>query len=172
METIEYDGGNIILLKNIISEEICDKIVNFILHNPIHIKNENNNYLNCDSIEVNKYIDHLLYEITSKAIFILNKNYDFTITRDCGYNLRKVHGESKKHVDGVTSNNINTPRILSLIGNFSNNDGGEFNFYKQDVKFKLNKGDVVVFPPYWTHPHKVSAPSPGTYRHTFITWLH
>ena len=51
-------------------------------------------------------------------------------------------------------------------------DGGEFYFPIQDYKIKLKKGDIILFPPYWTHPHKVYSPLNRTYRYTINSWLY
>ena len=51
-------------------------------------------------------------------------------------------------------------------------EGGEFYFPKQDFRVKLKKGDILCFPPYYTHPHMVEAPLNRTYRYTINTWLY
>ena len=51
-------------------------------------------------------------------------------------------------------------------------EGGEFYFPTQDFKIKLKKGQIIAFPPYWTHPHMVDSPTDGTYRYTINTWLY
>ena len=41
-----------------------------------------------------------------------------------------------------------------------------------DGYYYLKKGEAIAFPPYWTHPHEVSAPENGTFRYTINTWLY
>lgn len=91
---------------------------------------------------------------------------------DC-LNFRKVYGETRQHCDcliNVHNSNItaiNNNDVLSdykMVRNasiiFTLNDdyeGGEFYFPIQGLKIKMKKGSVVIFPPYWTHPHEVSS---------------
>jgi len=51
-------------------------------------------------------------------------------------------------------------------------EGGEFYFPIQDFRIKLKKGQIIVFPPYWTHYHMVDSPINETYRYTLNTWLY
>ena len=68
---------------------------------------------------------------------------------------------------------IHKIRKLSVIICLNDDyDGSEFYFPAQDYKIKLKKGEAIAFPPYWTHPHEVSAPENGTFRYTINTWLY
>lgn len=92
---------------------------------------------------------------------------------DSGYQLRKIHGTTNRHVDGVWDKyDTNFVRkvscIIALNGNFG---GGEISFPNQDFKYRMNKGDVLLFPPYWTHPHQVFPPHAGTFRYTINSWF-
>ena len=51
-------------------------------------------------------------------------------------------------------------------------EDGEFYFPIQDFRIKLKKGQIIAFPPYWTHQHMVSTPTNNTYRYTINTWLY
>ena len=96
------------------------------------------------------------------------------------YCLRKIYGATREHKDGILSQNDKTNKSVfkNQIRNMSviialndDYDGGEFYFPIQDYKIKLKKGDIILFPPYWTHPHKVNPPLNRTYRYTINTWL-
>lgn len=102
-----------------------------------------------------------------------------------GYNLRKIYGRTRVHCDqlinvhktDITSINNNLPECINMIRNTSmifalndDYDGGIFRFPYHDITFKMNKGSVLIFPPYWTHPHEVSALLNNTYRYTINTW--
>jgi hypothetical protein len=105
----------------------------------------------------------------------------------CGINdwgpihLRKHFGDSKLHTDGllpdtkkkkigeqtyVTKKHI---RKLSCIVCLQN-DGDTIIFPKHNFSYVMKKGDVIVFPPYWTHPHQVIS-EPKTQRYTLQTWF-
>lgn len=58
-----------------------------------------------------------------------------------------------------------------VIGLNDDYDGGEFYFPNQKFKHKLKKGEIILFPPYWTHPHFTFPLLNRTYRYTINTWL-
>jgi hypothetical protein len=81
--------------------------------------------------------------------------------------MRKVYGETKTHIDGITEDNL---RLLTCICALNDDyEEGFITFPNQDLKFRLNKGDILLFPPYWTHPHSVSKPI-NNYRYTITFW--
>jgi NADPH2:quinone reductase len=43
--------------------------------------------------------------------------------------------------------------------------------YLLNRTFKVKKGEAVLFPPYWTHPHSVSRVGEGQARYTINTWI-
>lgn len=62
-------------------------------------------------------------------------------------------------------------RDVSIVG-YLNDDfaGGETFFDRQNLKFKPQKGSVIVFPPYYTHPHQSLAVTQGC-KYAFTSWL-
>jgi hypothetical protein len=100
---------------------------------------------------------------------------DFKGIHDVGYTLRRIHGGTKRHVDGVHSKTggfTKLVRALSFIAVLNDDyDGGIFNFPTQNLKIKVKKGEVILFPPYWTHPHSVSSVGEGQARYTINTWI-
>lgn len=145
-----------------------------------------NNKLNgITKTEIIKYIDkmnnimeeikEIMYPINNKILFDFNS----------GYTLRKIYGETLLHIDGINEiieSNINfinknirsndkMIRNASIIFALNDDyDGGEFCFPYYDIKFILKKGSVVIFPPFWTHEHKVLPVHNNTYRYTISTW--
>ena len=49
-------------------------------------------------------------------------------------------------------------------------EGGEFAFFNRTLKYKLNKGDVLMFPSTFMYPHEVMPVTKGT-RYSIITWF-
>ena len=115
----------------------------------------------------------------SKNLDEINK-YELKSTGDSGYCLRKIYGPTRAHSDGISVTAVQDGKYIPIrkIRNLSlimalNSDyeGGEFYFPIQDYKVTLKKGQIIAFPPYWTHKHMVNAPTNGTYRYTINTWL-
>ena len=49
---------------------------------------------------------------------------------------------------------------------------GVFEFSRQKISLSLKKGQLIAFPPYWTHPHKVTEPLNSSYRYNINTWIY
>jgi len=182
---------NIYIVKNVFEPGKCNEIITFIKENKVlHKYNEviqNINNVECTFININenitnKYLLELDEFIKNKIPdilkLIISKNFFFKKNvHDNGYTLREISGGTLLHTDGIFNNNNKNyghsrPRLLSIIVNLNDDyDGGEFNFPKQDVKVKLKIGDIICFPPYWTHPHEVSPVLSGQYRYTVNTWI-
>lgn len=137
-------------------------------------------------------IDNEIFEIVQKMMctgFKLSERFPLTtyfsdvtsgpdnLGSDTGYILRKIHGATRCHIDdifdgGKPSYKSSELRKMSLIIAINGDyDGGEFYFPRQDVKLKLKKGQAIIFPPYWTHPHETGELLNNTYRYTINTWL-
>tara|TARA_R100001015_G_C4503115_1_gene77034 strand:- start:49 stop:603 length:555 start_codon:yes stop_codon:yes gene_type:complete len=48
-------------------------------------------------------------------------------------------------------------------------DGGETEFVTQGVKFQPRCGDILMWPAYWTHPHR-GIPSPSQVKYIITGW--
>jgi len=178
--------------ENILSKEYCNEVIRIIdeviksKKNQIEKWESNQNvnclYFNSDSnkfTEKIKKLDDTVFKIISKVIGILKHKYGITSTGDSGYCFRKIYGPTRLHKDGVIINPINNRLSVRKVRNMSiiialNSDyeGGEFYFPKQDYRIKLKQGDIICFPPYYTHPHMVDPVLNRTYRYTINTWLY
>ena len=179
--------------ENILSSEYCGKVISIIdevidnKKNRIEKWEPNQNvnclYFNSDCNKLKKEekikkLDSDVFKIISKVIVKLNRDFNITSTGDSGYCFRKIYGATRLHKDGIVINPVNNRLSVKKVRNMSviialNDDyeGGEFYFPKQDFRVKLKKGDIICFPPYYTHPHMVEAPLNRTYRYTINTWL-
>lgn len=123
-----------------------------------------------------KEIDDLIFKRLGAVLTAFRAfRPEFKGIHDDGYTLRKIFGGTKRHIDGVdskTSGFTKFVRALSFIAVLNDDyDGGIFNFPNQNLKFKVKKGEVVMFPPYWTHPHSVTSVGEGQARYTINTWI-
>jgi hypothetical protein len=167
-----FSKYDIYIFRNLIPTDTCEKVRDFIEKNDKCCDRANNNYLNnyyvTDEIKAWKIETDLIEKYTNKIIDTL---VDIPFMYTCRIAFRKVFGETKLHKDGLDMHTgSKLVRTSSLVYSFSNNKGGVFTFPRQNVSFQLNEGDVAIFPPYWTHAHRVSAPEPDTYRYTAVSW--
>jgi hypothetical protein len=184
--------NNIFILNNyeLITNNLCNELIKYIDNSENYNieKWKQNTNVNCKYININDINDIIiknnfdlqLFNIINWVINYLYKEYDIICTGDSGYCLRKIFGPTRLHKDGININIIDNRflpikkiRNMSIIICLNDDyDGGEFYFPSQNFKVKLKKGQIIVFPPYWTHPHMVSSPLNGTYRYTINTWLY
>lgn len=186
--------NNQIFVKNaFLSDNDCDFICNIIdKQNLCKYDWSPGNNVKCFSIYLNHIdnrdeqvkIDNIIYNKILNFQKELNNIYNINTKGDSGYCLRKIYGETKIHKDGIYSDKIlninnnnyyksNSIRCLSVIIILNNTfEGCEFHFPNQNVTINPQKGQLIAFPPYWTHPHKVSSPLNNTYRYTINTWLY
>lgn len=154
-----------------------------------NIKNKNNITTNNLGGLKNEDVKTIFDKINNKMKIINEimkmKNENLKMDFNVGYTLRKIFGATRSHVDGI--NQVYHSNIVSISENYlkeyrmvrnatiifslnNNYDGGIFNFPGKNVSLKLEKGSVLIFPPYWTHPHEVSDLSNDSYRYTLSTW--
>ena len=185
VEECGHKGSCIYTISNVMTEKQCDYVVDYIKNNSsLYNRSPLSNYSNveCDFINLTKTIpefetiDSLLFDTTRKILLKLRYTKpNFKGQKDSGFTLRKIFGGTKLHADGVHSKTggfRDFVRSLSLIVVLNDDyDGGVFNFPNQELNIRVKKGEAILFPPYWTHPHSVSSVGEGQARYTFNTWI-
>jgi predicted 2-oxoglutarate/Fe(II)-dependent dioxygenase YbiX len=179
----------IVVIKNALTDPLCEAILNeykdsdqwtdAVVGNGGKI---NKDVRNCKTIgisqpiiiETNKKIRQKLdkYMFASAGVCIKkynNKFQDCKIEEDSGYELLKYDegGYYSTHTDSFKAR----PRAISC--SFILNDdyeGGEFAFFDRELKYKLEKGDALMFPSNFMYPHEVMPVTKGT-RYSVITWF-
>ena len=184
-------GSCIFTVANVFTDVQCDVMVDYILkHSALweekDVGSKTYNNVKCkyltlkdmvsSNIPYSKELDDLIFKSVGKVLIKLREsNPAFDGTQDTGYTLRKIYGGTKHHIDGVHSKTgwfKNFVRCLSIIVVLNDDyDGGIFNFPKQNLKLKVKKGEAIMFPPYWTHPHSVTSVGEGQARYTINTWI-
>jgi hypothetical protein len=173
---------NIFIFDNVITDELCDKIIDVIKKEP-KVKDDWNrgNNVVCEYAEVHNLkdenikleIDDAIFKVMS-AIIKVFALYDIKITSDSGYLLRKITGPTRFHMDSPFSGSPDDDkvRVVSIVIALNDDhEGGEFIFPQQRRKIKLKKGQLIAFPPYWTHPHGTADLRNNTVRYTVTSWL-
>ena len=184
-------GTNVFTVADVFTQAQCDDVVNYITkHSALWGERDlgyaSGNNVECkfltlkelvkDGITGAKEIDDFIFKRLGAVLNAFRAfRPDFNGIHDDGYTLRKIYGGTKRHVDGVHSKTggfTSFVRAMSFIAVLNDDyDGGIFNFPNQNLKFKVKKGEVVMFPPYWTHPHSVSSVGEGQARYTINTWI-
>jgi hypothetical protein len=184
-------GTNVFTVADVFTDAQSDDIVDYIKNNSALWEERDLGYASGNNVEckfltlkdlINRGIpgaketDDLIFKRLGAVLTAFRDiRPDFKGIHDSGYTLRRIHGGTKRHVDGVHSKHggfTKLVRALSFIAVLNDDyDGGIFNFPAQNLKFKVKKGEVVMFPPYWTHPHSVSSVGEGQARYTINTWI-
>jgi 2OG-Fe(II) oxygenase superfamily len=189
IEELGETGSCIYKVSNIFTDTQCNFITGYILkhssswkYRPLSIESN----VECNFITLNemvnsaipesKEIDDIIFKAVNTALVKMRTIHKwFNGSQDDGYTLRKIFGGTKMHVDGVHSKRSgfkNFVRCLSLIIVLNDDyDGGIFSFPNQGLKLKVKKGEAIMFPPYWTHPHSVTSVGEGQARYTINTWI-
>ena len=177
----------IYIVKNALSVNLCDKILDEFKSSDEWVDTEvasglNKNIRNCQTIIIsfphviqkNKNIRHKLdnaiFDGASKCIQEYNTKFPHCkIEEDSGYELLKYPKGCFyiQHTDSFKAR----PRAISC--SFILNDdfeGGEFAFFDRELKYKLEKGDAIMFPSNFMYPHEIMPVTQGT-RYSIITWF-
>jgi len=182
MDVQEYNikeilNTNIYIVEDVFNKEECESLIKFIEgHNKKRDKYLIDGYVFylSDEKEEDREVDYMIYTKIRKILGSMKKKNPYlSVTGDIQYHLRKMIGETELHVDEVRSSNIdyllNKTRCMAMIINLNDDyTGGEFIFPHQSISLKLKRGEVLLFPPFWTHPHKVNSVSSP--RYTITTW--
>ena len=179
-------GSSIYTAENVLPDHLCNFIIKYINDNNAMLKErgiEYGNNVECKyltlfdmkklKIPYSADLDRAIFSAISHLLKKL-KNIcgRFGGIQDNGYTLRKIFGKTHLHIDGVYGENRNLIRCMSIIIVLNDDyDGGVFCFPNQGLKFRVQKGQAILFPPYWTHPHSVTSVGEGQARYTINTWI-
>jgi hypothetical protein len=177
----------IVIIEKAVPEDFCDFIINEFKDNEWKEANTitglTNEIRKCksiplsieDVININKEnrenIDSTLFKLVGFCISEYKKTHpNCLINKDSGYDLLKYENGDfyKEHIDEYTD----VQRVLSMsIALNDDYDGGEFSFFSDTVNFKLNKGDVIIFPSNFMFPHQIKTIENGT-RYSIVSWIY
>jgi predicted 2-oxoglutarate/Fe(II)-dependent dioxygenase YbiX len=178
----------IYIVKNVLSNEVCDEILDEFINSDEWIdtvvgKGEiNKNIRNCQTIgisyssiiqnnkDIRHKLDNAIFDGASKCIKDYNIKFPHCkIEEDSGYELLKYPEGCfyTEHTDSFKAR----PRAVSCSFILNNDfEGGEFAFFNREIKYKLEKGDALLFPSNFMYPHEVMPVTKGT-RYSIITWF-
>ena len=160
--------------KNVMSPDTCDLLIKHLKDNldkcdDLNHSNKQNVVCKEIMLEPNSELDTMVLRTIQKALASYSQKYPFFQGRArTGYQLRKITGNTRVHVD--RNPDIEDKRNVSvIIGLNSDYEKGEFHFPEQDYITTVKRGEAIVFPVYFTHPHYVDEPIGN--RYTINTWI-
>ena len=160
--------------KNVIDSDTCDLLIKHLednLHHSMDLTHTDRQNVICKEITLQPHteIDNVVYKVIVKVVELYKEKYPcFQVRGDTGYQLRKITGNTRVHVD--KSAEIEDNRNVSvIIGLNSDYEKGEFHFPFQDYTTTVKRGEVIVFPVYFMYPHYVDKPIGS--RYTINTWM-
>ncbi len=175
--------------ENIVPESLCDEIIDEFKNEEyldlaglgsegIKDKNVRNvlNLLISDANIINKNenkrrsLDNRIHEHLQVAMLNYStKHPNVIISRDSGFTFLKydLGGFYKQHTDSFTQEPRSISCSISLNDDY---EGGEFAFFDQEIKYKIKKGSVIMFPSGFMYPHEILPVTKGT-RYSIITWF-
>jgi len=124
--------------------------------------------------EIRQSIDDKLFEIVKDLVEEYRNNNpgspkELEIQEDSGYELLKyeVGDFYIQHTDSFKLE----PRTLTIIMSMNNGyEGGEVALFDRELVYKLDVGDVLIFPSNFMYPHEILPVTSGT-RYSMITWV-
>lgn len=170
----------ILVIKDVVPTPLCDDIIkeykNCNQWNKALTRGEST-HRNCSTIPMSvqdddyrRKLDFDVFNCTVKCIETYNNKFEYsTVDEDTGYDLLRYEegGYYKQHVDSF----LQEPRLISCSLALNDNfEGGEFGFFDNELKYKLNKGDAIMFPSNFMYPHQINTITKGT-RYSIITWF-
>jgi hypothetical protein len=188
-EIIEYTGS-IFVIKKLLDTSFCNRFINYIdsckTYELDYGEEENvkgyqaelfKSHIDIKDAEqklIYKLITDVLINVYIKCIVNImlkleRDSFGSEIPKFDNILIRKITGETRIHYDGIVSDD--KIRCLTCIMALNDNyENGRFNFENQNINIKLDTGDVLLFPPYWTHVHSVEKPL-NNYRYTITFWF-
>lgn len=174
-------GCDIILFENIIPNDLIDKF------NNLRINSNHNNRIDIHQINRDLFNEFNIFWLNNIEkpmlddyfkIYDVNSNKGFNVSEQTIKDIKEYVATKWRDVfllqysqenSGNSENNIHWDFSgITTVGCLSENYvGGILSFPRQNLKIKLYKGDVIVFPGGITHPHYVTATTEG-YRNVIV----
>jgi hypothetical protein len=87
------------------------------------------------------------------------------------YKKGTLMSEHCDHIQDMFEGDRRGIPVLSCVGGLNNNyEGGEFVMFKNKT-YKIDAGDIIIFPSNFLFPHRVNEVTKGT-RYTYVSWVY
>jgi len=119
-------------------------------------------------------VDSILHRSMGLALNELRKTYPFFRGpfKDIGYNIQRTEAGQFYHwqIDGGSHDFADRQLVAVWYLNDVPGPGGETEFLVQKLKVTPKKGNMLLFPPFWTHEHRGVTLQSGV-KYIATTWL-
>jgi Rps23 Pro-64 3,4-dihydroxylase Tpa1-like proline 4-hydroxylase len=120
-------------------------------------------------------VDTALFQSLREALSAIAAIHPFFASnsfKDIGYNLQRYEAGDyyRWHVDGGPGEFSQRQLVAIWYLNDVPGPGGETEFAFQNVKVQPRRGDLLLFPPFWTHVHRAVEPVVGR-KYILTTWV-
>lgn len=179
--------NNIRIYDNAMSPGDCKKIIEIFEKNKDQIEIFNTGHKEYSEIDIDNF-DVLEWDKIKENFVNMMKTYEDKFKKDMNIHkddfppiismenirikkyLPNDKDEFKIHVDVLRA--LIARRFLVYILYLTDvEEGGETYFPRQNIKVKPKEGRLVMFPPFWTHPHAGLKPIKGT-KYIIMSYLH
>ena len=121
-----------------------------------------------------KDVDSILHRSMGLALAELRNMYPFFRGpfKDIGYNIQRTEAGQfyHWHIDGGSHDFADRQLVAVWYLNDVTGPGGETEFLFQQLKVTPKKGNMILFPPFWTHEHRGVTLQSGV-KYIATTWL-
>jgi len=122
-----------------------------------------------------KDIDAILMQSLASQFRVLAQEFPFFAAnrfKDLGYNMQRYQaGEYYHwHTDSGPGEFMTRQLVALWYLNDVPEPGGETEFPVQQIKVRPEEGKLVLFPPFWTHPHRAVTVENGV-KYIATTWV-
>jgi len=120
-------------------------------------------------------VQNNLFRSLAMALQEFSKQYpyfgDLRRFKDMGYNLQRYQQDEYYHWHVDADNEALASRQLVAIWYLNDvEQGGETDFYHQQISVEPAKGKLILFPPFWTHQHRAAVVEKGV-KYIATTWI-
>lgn len=119
-------------------------------------------------------IDSILHRSLGLALGLLRERYPFFNGpfKDIGYNIQRTEAGQfyHWHIDGGSHDFADRQLVVIWYLNDVDGPGGETEFLYQQLKVSPRQGNMLLFPPFWTHEHRGVTLQSGV-KYLATTWV-
>lgn len=172
----------ILVIKKLIPSEVCDGILRHLPPDSPHwtigtiggYGETDDTLRRCHSVTLTgqdefKKLDDVMFSFAGNAFTTYqNAHNRICATTDTGYQALKYE-TGGYYVEHTDSFNLGQRELTCSFMLNDDYEGGEFAFFGREIKYKLDKGDAILFPANFMFPHEIMPVTSGT-RYAIITW--